>query len=442
LRASKVIRIFGFPDFRLFWIGAFVSFTGSWIQKVAESYFVYEITHDESKLAFVMFCNSLPVFLFGFVSGWLADAMDKRMVLIVTQAIYALGAIFLAVATQFHFVQYWHIVVVALVLGLVGCVEMPTRQSVVSRVVPAEDIAVAVPVNAMTFNAARILGPAIGGWVLTRMGVPACYLLNGLSFVALIWAVKAIKANLAVLERKSQPVLDLILEGARYTMREPRLRTLLILETITATFGLCYITLVPAYVDQVLNLGTDTGAHPDAAKIAISHCYTAIGIGALIGLVFITAVSDAPYKRLILRVAMLLIGFGSIGMSAAHNPWFAYFLMGILGGSTVVQFNSTNSLFQLLSPDRLRGRVLAMHIWALNGLAPFGVLAAGWLASTTRQAAELHPHAAHFPLNGVRLALFVGGMCVLGGAVVAMLSNEGLSGLEDPLVEEPEPSLA
>lgn len=410
------------------WIGAFVSFTGSWIQKIAEGYFVYEMTRDETKLSFIAFCNSFPVFIFGFLLGYLADTMNKRTVLMVTQGIYALGAFFLAIATYQGFVQYWHIVAVALILGLVSCVEMPTRQSIVSRVVPPEDLAAAVPINAMTFNVARIFGPAIGGFLLARAGVPACYLINGISFIALIWAAKAIKSDLAVQPREPQPVTDLIFEGALYTWREPRLRTLLILETITALFGIFYIQLVPAYIDQGLGMGIDS----DAAKSAIAHAYTAIGIGAMTGLVMITALSDTPHKRRLIQISMSIIAAGLIGMALVRNEYLAYLVMAFVGGATIVQFNSTNALFQLLSPERLRGRVLSMHIWALNGLSPFGVLAFGWLATSSR----LHAADSSLPLTGVRLSLLVGGLCVLVGAAGAFLSKRGLSGLNDGVAGE------
>lgn len=420
-------RIFGYPDFRLLWIGSFLSFTGGWIQKVAEGYFVYELTRDESKLALVTFCNSLPVFLFGFVAGYFADAMNKRMVLVTTQLLYALGSIFLAAATQFGFIQYWHIILVALIMGLVGCAEMPTRQSIVSRVVPLEDLASAVPINAMTFNFARIVGPAIGGFILTKLGVPACYFLNGVSFIALIWAAMAIRTDLSVAPRAPQPIMDLILEGARYTLREPRLRTLLVLESITASFGIVYISLVPAYVDQALGFGTNSAM----AATAISHSYTAIGIGAMAGLLLMTALSDSPHKANILRLSMVIIGVGLFGMSIIRIPVFAYVVMAFVGGCTVIQFNTTNALFQLLSPERLRGRVLAMHVWALNGVSPFGVLGLGWLANATRLASPPVALQSFIPVAGVRLALLIGGITVVLGAVAALLSRKGLTGLND-----------
>ncbi|MEZ0324839.1 MAG: MFS transporter [Fimbriimonas sp.] len=422
---SRLVRVLSYRDFRLLWIGAFISFTGSWVQNVAQGYFVYRLTGSEAALALVSFCSSVPVFLFAFLAGTMSDAFDKRKVLTIAMLCLSAASLFMSAATYFGFVRYWHIVCVALFVGLVGCVEMPTRQSIVSRVVPAEDLAAAVPVNAMTFNVARIFGPAIGGVILSTMGVPLCYLTNGITFIALIWAVRAIQADLTPHPREAQPIRDLLFEGMRYTMRDGRLKTLFFLETITAAAGLAYITLLPAFVEQVMGLGLEP------AKKALGMAYTCVGIGALIGLLVITQLAHSEKKGTIIRAAMWTIGFGLITLSVARSPWVAYPVFGLVGMSTIAQFNTTNALFQMLSPERLRGRVLAMHIWALNGLSPFGILFFGWLAHTTRETGYFHVLSVDIKVanTGVSLALQVGGAMMLLGALGATLSRNGLSNL-------------
>ena len=442
-RESKLLRVLSYRDFRILWIGAFVSFTGGWMQTVAQGYFVYSLTNDESKLAFVSFCASFPIFLFGFVAGSFADHFDKRKVLIVTQALFAAGPIFLAFATYYHFVQYWHIVACALLLGAVGCVEMPVRQSVISRVVPPEDLAAAVPVNAMTFNTARIFGPAFGAIVLATVGVAACYLINGLSFLALIWSAARIKSDLSPRPSAPQPIRDVIFEGMLYTFRDVRLRTLFILETLTACFGIVYVPLLPAFVHQILGFGDEivmVNGHReliDTSKAANGHCYTAIGIGAIVGLLVVTQISDRPYKATIIRLSMWIIAASLSLLSFAHNVWFAYVLLALLGMAVVAQFNTTNTLFQILSPERIRGRVLSMHIWGLNGLSPFGTLLYGWIASTTRRNDYLP--IANFkvpvPSTGVALSIQLAAIIVFIGAIAATVSKRGLSRLEETASE-------
>ena len=435
---SNLYKVFSYGDFRLLWIGAFLSFTGSQVQNIAQGYFVYRLTQDESKLGFVSFCASFPVFLLGFFAGTLADAFDKRTVLIVTQAIFAAGAFFLAVVTHYHVVQYWQIATVAALLGLVSSVEMPTRQSIVSRVVPPEILASAVPVNALTFNVARVFGPALGALILVYWGVAMCYLLNGISFLALIWAALAIKANLKSHPRAPQPIWDLLIEGMTYTMRDNRLRTLFFLETITAACGLAYIPMLPAYVHQVLGFSFDTltkqrilEQHTDASKQVLGYCYTAVGIGAICGLLLVIQYAEGHHKAAIVRASMWMIGGGLFILSVTRQTALVYPVLVCMGAASVAQLNTTNALFQLISPERLRGRVLAMHIWAINGFSPFGVLLFGWVASQTRLHHNLLVASTSYrlPSFGVPLSMQLGGLCVVLGAIAASLSRKGLSDL-------------
>ena len=277
---SRLVRVLRFPDFRLLWIGAFLSFTGSWVQNVAQGYYVYNLTHDARKLALVTFCWSMPVLFFGLFAGSFSDRFNKRTVLIWTQVFFTCTALYLAIATYFGFILYWEIVLVSFLNGLVSSIEMPTRQSIVSRVVPIEELAAAVPVNAMTFNVARILGPAIGALILNQVGVSACYFVNAISFFALVWAGWAIKSDLSPTETEHGPLVDLVFEGALYTFRDRRLRTLFFLESLTACFGLAYLPLIPAYVQDVLRFPNP--------KPGIGHAYTAVGVGAIVGLIIVT----------------------------------------------------------------------------------------------------------------------------------------------------------
>jgi MFS family permease len=436
LKASKVIRVFSIADFRYYWIGAFVSFSGSWIQRIAEGYFVFQMTHNEAQLAFVSFCSSIPVFFLGFVAGSFSDIFDKRRVLVVTQAIYAAGAIYLAGATYWHFVTYFQIVFVALLLGVVSTIEMPTRQSLVSRVVPASELATAIPLTATTFNMARIVGPALGSALLASFGVAACYLANGISFLALIWTALAIKADLTNAPREKQPVRDLIFEGARFTMIEIRLRTLFILESITGVFGIFYLGLLPAYTGETLGLDRIS---EKAAKAGLGLATTFVGIGAIIGLIIITTLSESPRRGLLIRLSMTFMGLSLLALAYIREPWLAYPVLMITGMCSIVQFNTTNALFQLLSPDERRGRVLAMHIWSLNGLSPFGILLFGWIASASHswphtKLGHLGPFRAPTDVGGAALAMLLGGIVMVAGAIAAWLSRKGLANLAPDLL--------
>lgn len=388
----------------MLWTGAFLSFTGSWVQNVAQGWLVYELTGDEAKLAFVTFVAMAPVSLFGPFAGALSDTFNKRKVLVFTQSVFGLCALYLMAATHFGFVEYWQILVVSAIVGCMGCLEMPTRQSVISRVVPAEEIPLAVPFNAMTFNFARIVGPAIGGGLLAAFGPEACYGLNGISYLALIIAVLTIRSDLTAGTREPQPMKDLLFEGMLYTFRDVRLRMLFILEGMVSVFGLFYIALMAAFAKDMLGLD----------KTGLGWAMTSIGIGAFSGLVLMVATSERPIKALVVKGSMTIMGLGLSALAFARTGAVAFPLLAVVGAAAIMQFNTTNTLFQMLSPERLRGRVLAMHIWALAGLSPFGILFFGWLAKATSLPMTLH----------------VGGACVLAGAVFAWFNGKALDGVQ------------
>jgi MFS family permease len=364
-------------------------------------------------LGLVAFCGMAPVSIIGPFAGILSDTMDRKRVMMVSQALFGVGALFLAYATYNKFVQPFHIVAVATLFGVVGAFEMPARQSTLSRVVPPEDLPAAVPLNAMTFNTARIFGPAIGGLLLSKFGAAACYALNGFSYLFLISAVWALKANLKPSpDRRPEPVQDLLLEGMRYTFRDRRLRTLFLMEATTSCFGLVYLALLPGFAKDYLNL--------DAR--GLSTLMTSIGIGALLGLLLTARLSSLPYKRQIVLAAMTTMAVGMLCLSMTRNLWLVYPLLAIIGGSAIMQFNTTNVLFQTLSPERLRGRVIAMHVWALSGVGPFGTLGLSWVAQATKGGAPA-------PLSGIPLVLLIGGLCVGIGALAGFIYRRNLEDL-------------
>jgi predicted MFS family arabinose efflux permease len=301
-------------------------------------------------------------------------------------------------------VQYWHILLVAIVNGLVATIEMPARQSTISRIVPPEDLAAAIPLNAVTFNLARVVGPAIGGVLLASFGAQVCYVVNGLSYLALIFALMAVRADLSASAREPQPMKDLLFEGMLYTFRDVRLKTLFVLESLVSACALFYIALMPAITRGMLGLG---------AK-GLGNAFTSVGIGAILGLMVVTRLADLPIKAVLVRGAMTLMGASMLALSWTRSPGVAFLLFAFMGFAAVTQFNVTNTLFQMLSPDRLRGRVLSMHIWALAGVGPFGTLFFGWLSSVT----------------SVPLALRTGGCLILAAAVCAWARPRGLDGAE------------
>ena len=405
LRAIPGVRVLmQYPDFRLLWTGAFLSFLGTWIQSVAQGWLVYDITNDEAKLAMVSFCGMIPMAFLGPISGALIDTLNRRKILVVAQAIYGCNALFLAAAVHFGFVSYAQIIAISLINGVVNSFETPARQSLVGTMIPPEDLSAAVPVNAMTFNLSRVLGPAIGGQLLALLGAQLCYLINGLSYLALIFAVLAIRANIGRRAAPREPIIDLMMEGWRYTFRDLRLRTLFFMEGTTSMFGLAYIALMPAIAKDMLGLD----------KRGLGYAMTAIGVGTMTGLILLMMLSERKIKAVLVRIAMTTFSLGLIGLSLAKSPVVAFPLLSVVGGSAIMQFNITNTMFQLLSPENLRGRVMALHIWALSGAGPLLLPVFGALAGSV----------------GLPLTVRLMGSVVLAGAGLAWLHRHRLSGVE------------
>jgi len=431
-KGMPLLRVLQYRDFRILWIGAFVSFTGGQISNLAQGYFVYQLTGDEAKLALIPFVWSMPVFLFGLVAGSFADRFDKRRVLILAQLLFGVNSLYMAAATYWGFIQYWQIIVIAVMNGLIACVEMPTRQSIVSRVVPIDDLTAAIPVNAMTFNVARIAGPSIGGLILnSALGVFGCYLIDGISYLALVGSLRQIKSDLSPATRSTSSIKDLVIEGGLYAMRDIRLRTLWLLELATALFGLSYSALMPAYAKDVLAHGSDAGA-----RRILSLAVVAIGVGAFSGLLLVTQLAHNRHKGWIIRGSIGMISVGLIGLSLTDQTVIALPFLALAGAGAIMQLNTTNALFQTLAPDRLHGRVLAMHIWALNGLSPFGVLMFGQIARATRDSTNL-PVAGGVPFSfalggGIMAVILFGTFFIRAGLQTLHRNPEGLDPLAPP----------
>lgn len=391
------------------WAGAFLSFCGSWVQMVAQGWLVYELTGDKSKLALVGFVNTIPVALSAPIMGALVDTMDRRKVLVFCQCMFSLSAFFMAIMCWTGQIRYEHILCAAFVNGLTGALEMPTRQSIVSRVVPLEQLHAAIPLNAMTFNLARILGPSVGGLLYYVLGPTANYTVNGFSYIFLIGAVIKIKADISSTNKRTEPVRDLIVEGMRYTWREPMLRTLFIMEMVLSIFALFYLNLLSAYVRDVLKL--------DSRGLGVAM--TTIGLGAITGLIVISVFANRPVKSRIVQIAMVLVGVAVVGMSLTQNLFLASLCFALAGAGAVAQFNTTGALFQILAPERMRGRVISMHVWALSGIGPLSLPLFGWLA-------EHH---------GLQFTMGIGGGIVLVTALGYAVFDKSLHQLDDRILE-------
>ncbi len=356
------------------WIGAFLSFVGSWVQNVGQGVLIYELTGSKERLALVSFLSMVPVTLFGPFAGSFVDRMNKRALLVWSQILLALSAFAIAYLTWSKQIRVEHLFIAAAFNGIISCFEMPVRQATLSSVIPKEDLSIAIPFQGFTFNLARVFGPALAALLLTRFTVDKCYLVNGISFTALIFAALAIRADLSAKADRTSPIVDLIIEGFRYTWRDKRLKMLFLLETLFSFCGLFYLAQLPAIAQEMFHLGkSETGT-------GVGIVTTAVGIGAILALMVTSKTSEKPVKGMLIRISVTAAALGLFLLSFTTNVWAAVPILILLGVSNVTIFNTCNSLFQIIAPEHLRGRVISMHIWALSGIGALGVYPFGYLA--------------------------------------------------------------
>ncbi|MEO0108858.1 MAG: MFS transporter, partial [candidate division WOR-3 bacterium] len=251
----RTFQALSYHDFRLFWIGQLISLTGTWMQSIAQSWLVLELTRSSFVLGMVSALGMLPVLFFALPAGAIADGVDKRRLLMVTQSAMMGLALILAVLTSTGNVRVWQIVALAVLLGLANAFDQPGRQAFVIELVGREDLLNAVALNSAAFNTARILGPALAGILIGTLGIAACFYLNGLSFVAVIVGLGLIRTSFTPERPAAESIFEDMLDGLKYIRQDRRILTLIVLVGVFSIFGLPYLVLMPVVARSVLKCG-------------------------------------------------------------------------------------------------------------------------------------------------------------------------------------------
>ncbi|MBA2275456.1 MAG: MFS transporter [Chloroflexi bacterium] len=379
----KGLSAFRHHNFRVFWFGQLISLIGTWMQQVAQGWLVLELTNDPVALGLVAAAQFLPVIVLGLFAGVLADAVSKRKALIATQVAAMVLALILAALVYFGRVEVWHVFVLAGLLGVVNAFDMPVRQAFVVEMVGREDIANAVAYNSAVFNGTRIIGPAVAGLLIATVGIAVCFFINGLSYVAVIIGLLAMRrselrpAPPSIVQRTARSVIDSLTEGLRYVRDEPTVRLSLTVLGIVATVALNFQVLLPLLARDVLGGGAETFGFLMAAS----------GVGSLISSLSI-AFGQRPTPRLLLAGAVA-IGLAMVGLGVSRLLPLSLVLMLVTGWGVIAMAATTNTLIQLTTPDALRGRVMSVYTTIFAGSVPIGGLFAGGMAATAGVPAAL-----------------------------------------------------
>ena len=357
-------------NYRLFTTGQLVSISGTWMQTMALSWLVLKGLHGSGiALGIVTALQFLPTALFGLWGGLIADRLDKRLVLIVTQAALALFAIALGVLTLAGSIQLWMVCVLAFLSGCATAIDTPVRQAfVIEMVGPGPEVANAVGLNSAVFNTARIIGPALAGIVIVSLGTGAAFLLNGASYFASIGALLLMDQRALHLTEKLERARGQVREGLRYVWRVPEMRRAILLMLVVATVGMNFSVTVPLIATSTF--------HRDAGGLSV--LMSIMALGALVG-ALATARRARPTPRLLVATAALF-GVSATLTSLAPNVWLVAPMLALTGGAGMAFISTTNSTLQLLSPAALRGRVMAIYALVFLGSTPVGAPLVGWIS--------------------------------------------------------------
>ena len=358
-------------NFRLFFSGQLVSLIGTWMQNVGQAWLVLEMTHSSFKLGVVSALQFAPMLFLSFFAGTFVDYFSKRKIIIVTQTILMLLAFTLAILDFTGVVQYWHVVILATLLGIVNTIDMPARQSFIIEMVGKEDLMNAIAMNSSIFNAARAVGPAIAGLIIGAAGTVLCFFVNGLSFLAVLWGLLLMKFESApASEPRTYHVVEDIKEAMRYIKATPVVMVTILLVAVVSIFATNFTVLVPIFARQEL--------HRDAA--AFGFLLSSFGIGALIGAVSLAALSRHGPKPAILLGGGMGLSLMLIMIGLQKTYGITALLLALSGWCMVTFFGMANTTVQLSTEDRLRGRVMSVYTFTFGGLTPFGSLFAGTAA--------------------------------------------------------------
>ncbi len=364
-------RSFRHRNFRLFFTGQFISLIGTWMQTVAVSWLVYRLTGSSMALGLVGFVTHLPVFILGLWGGSLADRGDKRRLLVITQAAAMGQALALAALTLTGTATVWLVGALAMVLGVINAVDMPTRQAFVVDMVGKEDLHNAIALNSSMFNSARVLGPTLAGLLVAAVGEGWCFFINGVSYLAVIASLLLMRLPPTPAASDRTRPRGYTLEALRFAWGDRPMRSILAGLCLTSLFGAAYMILLPVVVDSILGQGAR----------GLGFLTAATGVGSVVAALAL-AIKRESKGLDTLRVAAG-IGFGLVlfAFSLSRTFWLSMLLAPGLGFCLILFFAAANTMLQLRSPDALRGRIMALYAITLVGMAPFGSLLAGTLAS-------------------------------------------------------------
>lgn len=366
-----LIPAFKSYNYRLFFAGQGISLIGSWMTQLATVWLVYRLTNSPWMLGVVGFTSQIPSFFLSPFGGVFADRFSRHRTLIGTQILAMLQSLTLAALALTGTIQIWQIIALSLVQGFINAFDAPARQAFVTDLVEnRDDLANAIAINSTMFNGARLIGPAIGGLLIARVGAGYCFLIDGLSYIAVIIALLAMRIPKHRIPKGNANPIQKIKEGFKYAFGFEPIRAILLLSALVSLFGIQYTVLVPIFAQEILKGGAET----------LGFLMAASGIGALAGGIYLASRKTVIGLGQLIVWAPTILGIGLIAFSFSRFLPISLLTMLLIGLGTILQIASSNTVLQTIVEEDKRGRVMSLFTMSFLGMTPFGNLLGGALA--------------------------------------------------------------
>ena len=396
LKNVSALRALKNRDYRLFFFGQGVSLIGTWMQSIAASWLIYRLTGSAFMLGLAGFIGQMPVFFLSPFAGVLGDRLSRRRILLVVQAMAMIQAFTYAAVTLTGVVQVWHILTLSCILGIINAFEMPVRQAfVIEMIKDKSDLPNAIALNSSIFNASRLVGPAVAGIIVAAAGEGICFLINAVSYIAVIAAFVSMNVSSSKTESSGQNVFADLKDGFFYAIGFIPIRDLLILIACISLFGMTFPVLLPVFAAKVFGGGSHT----------FGMLVSSSGAGAFLATVFLAMRKSIHGQGRVMNIAIYTLSLGLMAFSFSEIIYLSVPLLVIIGFSMIVIIASCNMVIQAIVDEDKRGRVMSFYVMSFTGAAPVGSLLAGALSSKT----------------GAPLTVFIcGSVCLVIGVIFSL----------------------
>lgn len=341
------------------------------MQQMAIAWLVYRITNSPFLLGLVGFLSQIPSLILTPFAGVIADRYNRQRILIITQSLAMVQALLLAFLIMMKMVSVWNIIALSMLLGIVTAFDAPARHAfIVEMVEKREDLSNAIALNSLIFNAARLAGPSIAGILVAMVGEGMCFFINGISYIAVIFALLSMHIAPRMMKEDHRPIMHGLKEGISYTLNHPSIRPILLLTGLVSLVGMSYVVLMPIFAKDILHGGPGT----------LGFLMGASGLGALVGAFYLASRESVKGLEKVIFVTTNIFGLSLIAFSFSRTLWVSMAIMMFTGFGMMVQMASNNTVLQTIVHDDKRGRVMSLFMVAFMGMVPFGSLLAGSLA--------------------------------------------------------------